>query len=193
MRSSALGGCEGPVVTDPGASPEGRDRGLGAAFHDGRHSSLANAARAGRSEMALMVLAGHSGLRTTRRYLHLAGEMFRGEAEWMGLALWQRTPATGSCDRKPGSECDDGNADCDGILPVGWPMSRAGTSAPAGRRVPLQLGAPQVDGAADTDGDHNRGDEDPHVRRSSPAASAGASGYKDPGTSRPPGCRSRPT
>lgn len=57
-------------------------------FHDGRHSSITNAARAGRSEIALMVLAGHSDFRTTRRYLHLAGEMFRGEAKRASVTLW---------------------------------------------------------------------------------------------------------
>jgi hypothetical protein len=30
----------------------------------------------------------HSDFRTTRRYVHLAGEMFRDEAERMGRALW---------------------------------------------------------------------------------------------------------
>jgi integrase len=57
-------------------------------FHDGRHSSITNAARHGRNDLALMTLAGHSDFRTTRRYIHLAGEMFRGEADRMGRALW---------------------------------------------------------------------------------------------------------
>jgi integrase len=57
-------------------------------FHDGRHSAITNAARAGRREHALMTLAGHSDSRTTRLYTHLAGEMFRDEADRMGAALW---------------------------------------------------------------------------------------------------------
>lgn len=57
-------------------------------FHDGRHSAITNAARAGRKEHALMTLAGHSDSRTTRLYTHLAGEMFRDEADRMGAALW---------------------------------------------------------------------------------------------------------
>jgi integrase len=57
-------------------------------FHDGRHSAITNAARAGRREHALMTLAGHSDSRTTRLYTHLAGEMFREEADRMGAALW---------------------------------------------------------------------------------------------------------
>ena len=57
-------------------------------FHDGRHSSITNAARHGRTDLALMTLAGHSDFRVTRRYIHLAGEMFREEADRMGRALW---------------------------------------------------------------------------------------------------------
>ena len=57
-------------------------------FHDGRHSSITNAARHGRTDLALMTLAGHSDSRVTRRYIHLAGEMFRDEADRMGRALW---------------------------------------------------------------------------------------------------------
>jgi integrase len=57
-------------------------------FHDGRHSSITNAARHGRADLALMTLAGHSDFRTTKRYVHLSGEMFREEADRMGRALW---------------------------------------------------------------------------------------------------------
>jgi hypothetical protein len=34
-----------------------------------------------------MTLAGHSDSRTTRLYTHLAGEMFRKEADRMGFAV----------------------------------------------------------------------------------------------------------
>jgi integrase len=57
-------------------------------FHDGRHSSITNAARHGRTDLALMTLAGHSDFRVTKRYVHLAGEMFREEAVRMERALW---------------------------------------------------------------------------------------------------------
>jgi integrase len=50
-------------------------------FHDGRHSSITNAAAAGVGEMALMARAGHSDFATTRLYIDLAGETFREEAE----------------------------------------------------------------------------------------------------------------
>lgn len=51
------------------------------AFHDLRHASLTNGAAGGESPIALMARAGHADLRTTRRYLHLAGTVFRAEAE----------------------------------------------------------------------------------------------------------------
>jgi integrase len=50
-------------------------------FHDGRHTSITNAAAAGVSPAALMARAGHSDFKTTQGYIDLAGETFRGEAE----------------------------------------------------------------------------------------------------------------
>jgi integrase len=50
-------------------------------FHDLRHASLTNGAAAGESPIALMARAGHADMRTTKRYLHLAGTVFRDEAE----------------------------------------------------------------------------------------------------------------
>ncbi|MGH2451190.1 MAG: tyrosine-type recombinase/integrase [Candidatus Limnocylindria bacterium] len=49
-------------------------------FHDGRHSSITNAAAAGLSPAALMARAGHSDFATTQIYIDLAGETFREEA-----------------------------------------------------------------------------------------------------------------
>lgn len=49
--------------------------------HELRHSSITNAAAAGTSPEALMSRAGHSSYATTRRYIDLAGERFRAEAE----------------------------------------------------------------------------------------------------------------
>jgi integrase len=72
-------------------------------FHDGRHSAITNAARAGRGEMALTTIAGHSDSRITRRYTHLAGVMFADEAERMGgSALW-----SGATSRKFGRKTED--------------------------------------------------------------------------------------
>jgi integrase len=50
-------------------------------FHDGRHTSITNAAAAGVSPAALMARAGHSDFKTTQGYIDLAGETFRDEAE----------------------------------------------------------------------------------------------------------------
>ena len=50
-------------------------------FHDGRHSSITNAAAAGTPPAALQARAGHSDYSTTQLYIDLAGETFRAEAE----------------------------------------------------------------------------------------------------------------
>jgi integrase len=49
-------------------------------FHDGRHTSITNAAAAGVAPAALMARAGHSDFKTTQGYIDLAGETFREEA-----------------------------------------------------------------------------------------------------------------
>ncbi len=48
--------------------------------------AITNDAAAGASEIAVMTKAGHANMATTKRYLHLAGTVFRDEAE----ALEQR-------------------------------------------------------------------------------------------------------
>lgn len=50
-------------------------------FHDLRHTAITNDAAAGSSPIAVMAKAGHRSMATTRRYLHLAGTVFRDEAE----------------------------------------------------------------------------------------------------------------
>jgi integrase len=50
-------------------------------FHDGRHTSITNAAAAGVTPAALMARAGHSDVATSQGYIDLAGETFRDEAE----------------------------------------------------------------------------------------------------------------
>jgi integrase len=57
-------------------------------FHDGRHSSITNAAAAGTSPAAVMARAGHSDFKTTQLYIDLAGEHFREEAELLERRLW---------------------------------------------------------------------------------------------------------
>jgi integrase len=50
-------------------------------FHDARHASLTHGAAAGENPIALMARAGHASMQTTKRYLHLAGTIYREEAE----------------------------------------------------------------------------------------------------------------
>ncbi|HXL44120.1 MAG TPA: tyrosine-type recombinase/integrase, partial [Gaiellaceae bacterium] len=50
-------------------------------FHDARHSSLTHQAAGGSSPVAIMAGAGHSSMATTKKYLHLAGVVFKDEAE----------------------------------------------------------------------------------------------------------------
>jgi len=57
-------------------------------FHDGRHTSLTNAAAAGNAPMAIQARAGHASFATTQRYIDLAGVEFREEAEQLGLHLF---------------------------------------------------------------------------------------------------------
>ena len=57
-------------------------------FHDGRHTSITNAAAAGTPPAALMARAGHSDFATTQGYIDLAGETFRAEAELLEQRLF---------------------------------------------------------------------------------------------------------
>jgi integrase len=50
-------------------------------FHDARHSSLTHQAAADSSPVAIMATAGHASMATTKRYLHLAGVVFKDEAD----------------------------------------------------------------------------------------------------------------
>lgn len=50
-------------------------------FHDGRHTSITNAAAAGMPPATVMARAGHSDFSTTQLYIDLAGETFREEAD----------------------------------------------------------------------------------------------------------------
>jgi hypothetical protein len=59
--------------------------------HDLRHSSITNAAAAGVAPEALIARSGHSSYSTTRRYVDLAGERFREEAELLEQRLWSRS------------------------------------------------------------------------------------------------------
>lgn len=50
-------------------------------WHDLRHTAITNDAAAGSSELAVMAKGGHRSMSTTKTYLHLAGVVFRDEAD----------------------------------------------------------------------------------------------------------------
>jgi integrase len=50
-------------------------------FHDLRHTAITHDGASGSSAIAVMTKAGHSNMATTRTYLHLAGTVFRDEAD----------------------------------------------------------------------------------------------------------------
>jgi integrase len=57
------------------------------AFHDLRHTAITNDAAAGANPVALMTKAGHADMKTTRTYMHMAGVVFRDEAERLEARL----------------------------------------------------------------------------------------------------------
>ena len=63
-------------------------------FHDLRHTAITNDAAAGASPIAVMAKAGHANMRTTQAYLHLAGVVFRDEAERLERRLLSAEPST---------------------------------------------------------------------------------------------------
>jgi hypothetical protein len=79
------------------ASRQGRRFGLALAlagidrpmrpFHDGRHTSITNAA-AGASPAAMKARAGHSDFAMTQLYIDLSGEAFRLKAQRLEDRLW---------------------------------------------------------------------------------------------------------
>jgi integrase len=56
-------------------------------FHDLRHTAITNDAAAGANPIALMTKAGHSDMKTTKIYVHMAGVVFRDEADRLEARL----------------------------------------------------------------------------------------------------------
>jgi len=50
-------------------------------LHDLRHAALTNLAPTGASPIAVMANAGHRSMQTTKQYVHLAGVVFRDDAD----------------------------------------------------------------------------------------------------------------
>jgi site-specific recombinase XerD len=57
------------------------------AFHDLRHTAITNDVAAGANAVALMTKAGHADMSTTKRYMHMAGVVFRDEADRLEARL----------------------------------------------------------------------------------------------------------
>jgi integrase len=73
-------------------------------FHDLRHASLTNGAAAGESPIALMTRAGHANMATTKQYLHLAGTVFRYEADALERRLLSTQLSTHLSEPEPTSD-----------------------------------------------------------------------------------------
>jgi integrase len=80
-------------------------------FHDLRHTSLTNEAAAGSGPIALMAKAGHTDMKVTRRYLHMAGTVFHDEAGALERRVFGSKPSTESSTRlsEPEPTSDDPN------------------------------------------------------------------------------------
>jgi integrase len=82
-------------------------------FHDLRHTAITNDAAAGSSPIAVMTKAGHANMSTTKRYLHLAGVVFRDEAAALERRLLNGASAVESSTDLSAS--DRISADPDGV------------------------------------------------------------------------------
>jgi integrase len=87
-------------------------------FHDMRHTALTNLAATGASPIAVMATAGHRSMSTTRRYLHLAGVVFRDDAAALErrllstpLSTHLSTPEPISDDPAPLNQASQASAD----------------------------------------------------------------------------------
>jgi integrase len=80
------------------AKVEGRVR----PFHDGRHTSITNAAAASVGPGALQARAGHADLSTTQRYIDLAGVLFREEAAASEARMFGGSPSASDLGRTDG-------------------------------------------------------------------------------------------
>ncbi|HEY8776559.1 MAG TPA: site-specific integrase [Gaiellaceae bacterium] len=91
-------------------------------WHDLRHTAITNDAAAGSSELAVMSKAGHRSMSTTKTYLHLAGVVFRDEADALERRLLGgpgvRRPEPNVVVDRVGRGLGDGEYDEDPAEPV---------------------------------------------------------------------------
>ena len=79
-------------------------------FHDARHGALTAMAANGSSPIAIMTTAGHGSMETTKRYLHLAGTVFREDAEKLEFSLGLSTPVSTHLSKPHGTSDDPRDA-----------------------------------------------------------------------------------
>ncbi len=97
-------------------------------FHDLRVTSITNDAIAGVDPVALMTKAGHASMKTTRRYLRLAGVVFREEADALEQRLLGGLSTASSTDlRSP----DVISADPASLSDAGWASADTALGEPA--------------------------------------------------------------
>jgi integrase/recombinase XerC len=63
-------------------------------LHDARHGALTAMAAGSSSGLARMHVAGHASMSTTKKYLHLAGTVFREDAERLEARQLSTEPST---------------------------------------------------------------------------------------------------
>jgi integrase len=79
-------------------------------LHDLRHTAITHDAAAGASPIAVMTKAGHASMSTTKRYLHLAGAVFRDEAAALEDRYGLSTPlSTHLSEPEPTSHDENGS------------------------------------------------------------------------------------
>ena len=69
-------------------------------IHDLRHAALTNLAATGASPIAVMATAGHRSMQTTKQYVHLAGVVFRDDADALSRRLLG-VPESGTNEPQP--------------------------------------------------------------------------------------------
>jgi hypothetical protein len=70
-------------------------------FHDLRHTAITLDAASGSSPIAVTTKAGHASFKTTQRYLHLAGVVFREEAARLEEKVLGGKPAAAELSTEP--------------------------------------------------------------------------------------------
>ncbi len=104
-------------------------------FHDARHASLTLGAATGEGAIALMTRAGHANMTTTKQYLHLAGTVFRAEAERLEERLLGPS-RIGTCNGPPAADAESGAEAGEACYPDCYPTELTSADAAEPDRAP---------------------------------------------------------